>query len=1345
MRVDASTAHSQPASNTAGAVMASDSSSSPPRSSPTSLLSSSSSPSSSSSSRHAAPTSTPSSDASIVVTATPQATDTDCFTSKASSSSHAQEHSPQPSRQHQQRARSSLQQPGSKKRPLENADDGVASPSSASMKRSPSPSTVGSGQRSPKTARTSSKSPSGSASRHFPVSSPRSPTAPEGSNSHARGAQARGNSSSAPQQTSPTRELKASRAASPSGSHKNSPPGSPSSSVSPSRTSRSNARAGQAGDPSGGSSNAPIGAAVPAPTSPNEKQIEQGEMSADPLAPSGGFPALQPDAIADFDGRAASPSSPTSREGGNGSFTEAEPEEVDVLITAGATQTLLRIPQPLLLTSTIARGAYHQCGTARRVKVYELSNETWQDRGTGYCAGVYDEGHDEALLVARMEDECLKIEGASPDPRRQLGKTDPASGDEDEDEFSGPGEKGPWPYHLIVSPTLEAEEILLKTRVVKEDVYQKQQDTLVVWTEPDGTDMALSFQEAEGCHEVWEFIVEVQKHFHLNTSAPPDSFSDPPTPDPGSPQSGEMGASAFGMAGVHLLDASTFALPEPVLGNLEEVEAILKSVATKGPGAREKVAEWIARGDYIRKLCPVFHDAEDIESLDSLHCLCNIMQTIIMLNDSMIIEAVLADDVFLNVVGMLEYDPEFPAEKASYREYFTNTATFKEVVEIEDGKVLTKIHQAYRLQYLKDVILVRVLDDAMFSVLNSWIFFHQFDIVNYCSGNASLLASLYSLCAPDSTAPLERKHDAIYFLHNLCTIGKQIQLPSRIALYKTLAETGLLAVLEHAIFDEKKKVQNSAAEMLTVIIEYDPNSVRNYVLDQVEKKRKTLISSMADLLHTVEDLGLKAQVAESLKTLFDNGTENGPPNASLAAAAAAARTKGDPEQFLHWFYESDVEHLFAPLKQLPKVTALAPDARLDLTPRHRSALLGHLCDLLCYGVIQHTFRSQYFIITSQIATYIGALLFAREKHMQLAAIRFFRACIGSNNQFTNRYFIKVNIFGALLQLTERESRRDNLVLSACLDLFEYLRRETMRPLIEHLARDFGDKLRVLAERPFTAKCFSELLSAAEAAAMSGAHHSMPSLSEQSDSGEGLHAHAQAIEEERRRRDRDLISRGMAVDQLDMDQDAYFNGAEVDLDGETMSAAQTSESNGHSAALGGLRKRKRSDLQTRSLVPYDDFDDSSDSDRDDDDINAQRERQKRTSGPPEQDQHMVDPLLEVGGNADDEEGTVSQPQRSDLAAEGDADKGEDRAREDRASVSDRDRRAMEEDEEEGGFLREKKGSAATSRGGGLAQVKKLTLSLSTSAKKALRSVSSADSKSESRDEVSESEKRNDTPK
>ena len=39
-------------------------------------------------------------------------------------------------------------------------------------------------------------------------------------------------------------------------------------------------------------------------------------------------------------------------------------------------------------------------------------------------------------------------------------------------------------------------------------------ETLTAWTEPNGVDYALSFQDPEGCAEVWHFIEEVQRHMN---------------------------------------------------------------------------------------------------------------------------------------------------------------------------------------------------------------------------------------------------------------------------------------------------------------------------------------------------------------------------------------------------------------------------------------------------------------------------------------------------------------------------------------------------------------------------------------------------------------------------------------------------------------------------------------------------------------------------------------------------------------------------------------------------------------------------------------------------------------
>ena len=58
-----------------------------------------------------------------------------------------------------------------------------------------------------------------------------------------------------------------------------------------------------------------------------------------------------------------------------------------------------------------------------------------------------------------------------------------------------------------------------------------------------------------------------------------------------------------------------------------------------------------------------------------------------------------------------------------------DSVVFKEVVPIQDATIRAKIHQTYRIGYLKDVILPRVLDDATFGTLTSIMLFNNVEVV----------------------------------------------------------------------------------------------------------------------------------------------------------------------------------------------------------------------------------------------------------------------------------------------------------------------------------------------------------------------------------------------------------------------------------------------------------------------------------------------------------------------------------------------------------------------------------------------------------------------------------------
>src|SRR3984957_4421338 len=134
-----------------------------------------------------------------------------------------------------------------------------------------------------------------------------------------------------------------------------------------------------------------------------------------------------------------------------------------------------------------------------------------------------------------------------------------------------------------------------------------------------------------------------------------------------------------------------------------------------------------------------------------------------MLNDHSMYEHILEDDIFFGVIGMLECrlisytstllvaypyivdDPEFPAHKANYREFLHQTSRFHQPIPIHDDPILRKIHHTYRLQFMKDVVLARALDDSTFNVLNSCIIFNQIDIINYVQQDPMFLRDVVRL------------------------------------------------------------------------------------------------------------------------------------------------------------------------------------------------------------------------------------------------------------------------------------------------------------------------------------------------------------------------------------------------------------------------------------------------------------------------------------------------------------------------------------------------------------------------------------------------------------------------
>jgi uncharacterized membrane protein required for colicin V production len=76
----------------------------------------------------------------------------------------------------------------------------------------------------------------------------------------------------------------------------------------------------------------------------------------------------------------------------------------------------------------------------------------------------------------------------------------------------------------------------------------------------------------------------------------------------------------------------------------------------------------------------------------------------------------------------------------------------------------------------------------------------------------------------------------------------------------------------------------------------------------------------------------------------------------------------------------------------------------------------------------------------------------------LAAIRVFRACVGTKDDFYLRNLIKNQVFEPIMRTLLDTQGRDNLLNSSILELLEFIRKENLKLLVSHIVNQFGDTL-----------------------------------------------------------------------------------------------------------------------------------------------------------------------------------------------------------------------------------------------------------------------------------------------
>ncbi|KGN47466.2 hypothetical protein Csa_022940 [Cucumis sativus] len=596
----------------------------------------------------------------------------------------------------------------------------------------------------------------------------------------------------------------------------------------------------------------------------------------------------------------------------------------------------------------------------QRVKVYRLNDDgKWDDQGTGHVTVDYLERSEELGL-------CVVDE--------------------------------------------EDNETLLLHRISSDDIYRKQEDTIISWRDPEySTELALSFQETTGCSYIWDHICNAQRNLHFS-SLNNDTF--------------------------HSMNSELRELPAIELSTLPLIHKI---VVESGITDQMRLVELIvANQDFFKKLMDIFHICEDLENLDGLHMIYKIVRGIIMLNSSQIFEKIFGDELIMDIIGSLEYDPEL-SHVQHHRNFLKEHVIFKEAIPIKDPLVLSKIHQTYRIGYLKDVVLARVLDESTIANLNSIIHANNALVVSLLKDDNTFIQELFVRLKLPTTSE-ESKKNLVHFLHEFCSLSKNLQMVQQLRLFRDLMNEGIFDVIADVLQCPDKKFVLTGTDILILFLNQDPNLLRSYV---VRKEGIPLLGLLVEGLITDFGEEMHCQFFEILRCLLD----------SYSLSGAAQR-----ETVVEIFYENHFGQL------IDVIAASCPSEGLEQSgvPKNRSVvkpeILSSICELLCFCVLHHPYKIKNIFLLNNVIDKVLLLTHRKEKYLVVAAIRFVRTILSRHDDDLTSHFIKNNLLKPIIDVFVANGNRYNLLNSAVLDLFEYIRKENLKSLVKYIVDSFWNRL-----------------------------------------------------------------------------------------------------------------------------------------------------------------------------------------------------------------------------------------------------------------------------------------------
>nr|XP_031529126.1 protein PPP4R3C [Vicugna pacos] len=439
-------------------------------------------------------------------------------------------------------------------------------------------------------------------------------------------------------------------------------------------------------------------------------------------------------------------------------------------------------------------------------------------------------------------------------------------------------------------------------------------------------------------------------------------------------------------------------LPNFELSKLEQIAALVTAGLTSRL-RKERLALVLENENYIKKLLQLFHTCENLEDTQGLHYLHEIIKGILCLNKKSLCEILFSDEYIMDVVGCLEHEPTL-AQPRRHREFLTQNAKFKEVIPITNCELRQKIHQTYRVQYIHDILVSKpsVFKENLFSTITTFIFLNKVEIVSMLQEDDKFLAEGFAQLR-DKTTDIDKRRELVFFFKEFCAFSRTLQPQSKNTLFKTLTQLGILPALKIVMAMDDLQIKSAATDIFAYLVEYCPSIIRGFIMEEAQQSEdgnlfiNLVIEQM--ICDTDPELGGAFHLMELLRELLD-------PDNMLATP-----TKCERSEFLNFFYKRCMHNLIIPLLSTTSEDVCEED------------------------------------------NIVGS-----DQNNNLCALRFMRRMIGLKDELYNHYIIKGNLFEPVVNALLDNGTRYNMLNSAVIELFEYIRVENIKSLVAHVVENF---------------------------------------------------------------------------------------------------------------------------------------------------------------------------------------------------------------------------------------------------------------------------------------------------